>query len=317
MSGNKLRAGLSACILYTSLACTFRGADAAPSVVHGPKIDAVTYSSARVTWITDKPFEHAHPLRYQSCVHGRVDGRQGPHNSQLVYLGADPQTTIHYQVCSADGTGETCSPNQVFTTLPAPPVVPAPPEPPRATVNTAMPEGAYGPPFFVAENCSNLPAIFKQLAALEGDLNYEVRIPARTECYGQYHFPNRPNHHGWVVVLPADDSKLPPPGTRVSPESTSAMPVFVTNPLPARVYHSRFVPSAVFPRPSFLASQPARRDVAGMPERAGSIRNPRTRLRFAGWRPSRHHREESRSRHWRRDPAERHRRTIGAVRSNC
>jgi hypothetical protein len=247
MSGTEIRVALSACILSVSFACTLQRAVAGPVILHGPKIDAVTYSSARVTWITDKPSSTRIRYGISPAYTGELTGVKDHTIHNWFISGLNPQTTIHYQVCSADGTGETCSPNQVFTTLPAPPVVPAPPEPPRATVNTAMPEGAYGPPFFVAENCSNLPAIFKQLAALEGDLNYEIRIPARTECYGQYHFPNRPNHHGWVVVLPADDSKLPPPGTRVSPESTSAMPVFVTNPLPARVYHSRFVPSACSP----------------------------------------------------------------------
>jgi hypothetical protein len=247
MSGNKLRAGLSACILYTSLACTFRGADAAPSVVHGPKIDAVTYSTARVTWITDKPSSTRIRYGISPAYTGQLSGVNNVTLHSWFISGLTPATTIHYQVCSADSTGETCSPNHVFTTLPAPAVVPAPPEPPRATVNTAMPDGAYGPPFVVDESCSNMPAIFKQLAALEGDLNYEVRIPARAECHGQYRFPNRPNHHGWVVIRPADDSKLPPPGTRVAAESTAVMPVFVTNPLPARVLHSRFVSAACFP----------------------------------------------------------------------
>ncbi|MCX6596164.1 MAG: hypothetical protein NTV70_07335 [Acidobacteria bacterium] len=92
-----------------------------------------------------------------------------------------------------------------------------------------MPSG-FGEPFTIDAQCSNLEDVLKQLAALEGDQNYEVTISAGTTCNGLFVFPNRPKHTGWVVVR--STGALPPEGTRVDASHLPEMARFVTNAIP-------------------------------------------------------------------------------------
>lgn len=243
-SGNRSSGGGLAGLALIPL-CALQGASAAPAILHGPKIDAITYSTARVTWITDKP--SSTKIRYgrSPAYTGELTGPDQVTIHSWFISGLAPATTYHYQVCSADSAGETCSANGVFTTEAAPAI--REPTPPQAAVDTAMPEGPFGDPFLVDPECSNLPEILKQLAVLEGELHYEVRIPARTVCRGQFAFPRRPNHRGWIVVTSSRSSALPPPGTRVTAEDAAVMPVFLTDALPARWLHTRFLPQTCSP----------------------------------------------------------------------
>jgi hypothetical protein len=242
-SGNRSSGGLVGLALIPLYA--LQGASAAPAILHGPKIDAITYSTARVTWVTDKPSSTRIRYGLSPVYTGELTGPEQVTIHSWFISGLAPATTYHYQVCSADSAGETCSGNHVFVTG-HPPAL-REPIPPQVTVNTGMPEGSYGDPFLVDPECSNLPAILRQLAALEGELNYEVRIPARTVCRGQFAFPKRPNHRGWIVVTSSQSSALPQPGTRVTAEDAAWMPVFLTDALPARWLHTRFLPQSCSP----------------------------------------------------------------------
>jgi len=207
------------------------GASAQPVILHGPVVDAVTYSSARITWVTDVAATST--IRYGLTEgYGATTGGGGAIILHSWYLsGLAPATTYHFRVCSTAAKLERCSGDHVVVTAPAPRTIPAPPEPPRREVDVSMPAGSYGEPFLVTPDCSNLPSILEALASLEGDLNYEIRIPARTVCSGQFQFPKRAHHRGWIVVRSTEADQLPP-GVRVLPGSTSAMAVFRTDALP-------------------------------------------------------------------------------------
>jgi hypothetical protein len=206
-------------------------ASAQPVILHGPVVDAVTYSTARITWITDVSATRA--IHYGlTGSYGATTSSTEKHTVHSWYLsGLAPNTTYHFRVCSTADAAERCSGDYTLTTARAPASLPAPPEPPRRYVDTAMPAGSYGEPFQVAPDCSNLPALLGTIAQLEDDLNYEIRIPARTVCSGQFVFPNRPKHRGWIVVKSTEADRLPP-DTRITAEAQPALAVFRTDALP-------------------------------------------------------------------------------------
>jgi hypothetical protein len=84
--------------------------------------------------------------------------------------------------------------------------------------------------FAIDAACSNLEDVLKQLATLEGDQNHEITIPAGTSCNGQFIFPHRPKHNGWIVVRTT--GTLPPEGTRVDASTLPQMARIVTNAIP-------------------------------------------------------------------------------------
>jgi hypothetical protein len=237
----------SVCDVVACFFCLVSAANGA--IIQGPVVDAITYSTARVTWITDVSsttvIRYGPTSAYGKTTTGFVSG-----TIHSWYIsGLAPSTTYHFQACSAAGSGtETCSADRTFTTTAQ--SSQSLPEPPRATVDVSMPMGAWGTPFQIAPDCSNLPAVITSLADLTGNLNYEVRIPARTECRGQFIFPKRPNHTGWVVVR--SNSWLPE-GTRVSGSSVGQMAVFRTDALPAPRYHLNFLPATCSPDALFSA----------------------------------------------------------------
>jgi hypothetical protein len=227
---------------------------AQPKIVHGPVIDAITYSSARITWITDVPSSTFIRFGQSTSYDGETTGVKNVAVHSWYLSGLAAATTYHFQVCSQEN-GETCSEDHNFTTGEAPPVVPAEPEPPRQYVETSMPSGDYGDPFLVDSNCSNLPSILQAISELSGDLNYELLIPARTTCRGQFVFPNRPHHSGWIVVKAAGlDSGFPDEGVRVTDDAVSRMAVFQTDALPASRYALAYLPAACSPGALFWAS---------------------------------------------------------------
>lgn len=220
-------------------------AAAQPVILYGPVIDSVTYSSARITWVTDVPATTVIHFGLTSAYGATNTGVEAETHSWYL-SGLAPATTYHFRVCSRAGGGERCSPDQVLTTAKAPPVIPAPPEPPRQYVDTSLPAGDYGEPFRVDANCSNLPAILDSLARLEGELNYEIQIAPRTVCSGQFIFPARPKHRGWIVVKSTEEARLPfsPPELAYT---TSNMPVFRTDALPGLYVLLLFAPTNCSP----------------------------------------------------------------------
>jgi hypothetical protein len=207
------------------------GVLAQPVILQGPVADAITYSSARLNWVTDVDSDSvirygidAFTVETSSDVKGKI------HSWYM--SGLAPNTTYRFQVCSRlKDSGEACKEGTVTTQ--AAENIPLLPAPPRQYVDTSMPSGGYGEPYIIDEQCSNLPATLQALRALEGDLNYEVRIAPGTTCAGLWTFPNRPNHSGWVVVTTT--GTLPPPGTRVAPEDTPQMARLITDGLPGQM----------------------------------------------------------------------------------
>ena len=119
-------------------------ASAQPVILHGPVVDAVTYSTARITWITDVAATHA--IHYGlTGSYGAITSSNEKRTIHSWYLsGLAPNTTYHYRVCSTADGAERCSGDYILTTAPAPANQPAPPEPPRRYVDTSMPAGSYG-----------------------------------------------------------------------------------------------------------------------------------------------------------------------------
>ena len=203
---------------------------AQPTIVQGPIVEAITYSSARITWLTDNPADTMIRYGRTQLDAETVDTTAKTRHSWFV-SGLAPGTTYRYQVCSTDkGSARTCSDERSFTTEVANDEIPRLPLPPKQYVDTAMPSGTYGNPFLIDESCSNLQNVLSGVASIEGDSNYEIIIPPRTTCAGLWMFPRRPNHTGWIVVKSA--GTLPPEGIRVGPEDSREMPRLVTNALP-------------------------------------------------------------------------------------
>ena len=150
-------------------------ATAQPRILSGPVTDALTPTSARVTWITDVASTSV--IHYGlTSAYGKINNGSGPTTTHSWYIsGLKPATTYYYKVCSAAGASQTCSTGKTVTSAPGTAV--AQPEAPR-TVTTVLPSGPYGTPFLVDSNCSNLPAILSTVSNLTGSLHYEVRIPA-------------------------------------------------------------------------------------------------------------------------------------------
>jgi hypothetical protein len=185
------------------------------SIMQGPVVDATTYSSARVTWITDQPSDTV--IRYGRSTFDAETTTPTPTTHHSWYLsGLAPGTTYRFQVCSTDkGKSRICSDERTVTTEAATDM-PSLPRPPEKYVDTSMPQGGYGDPFVINESCSNLPEVLKQLETLQGDLNYEILLAPRTTCAGLWVFPVRRNHSGWIVMK--STGTLPGQGERVGPE---------------------------------------------------------------------------------------------------
>jgi hypothetical protein len=218
-------------IVFAALAP--QGLDAQPTILHGPVVDAVTYTTARVTWITDVPSSTEIRYGLSPSYDGTTVGGDNLTVHSWYLSGLAPGTTYHFKVCSTVAPSRTtCSEDRSVTTVYRDSTRPFPPEPPRARVDTSMPAGGYGEPFVIDENCSNLRSVLSQIAELSGELNYEVRIPARTACRGQFVFPARPNHTGWIVVRSTEADSLPE-GVRLQADATARLATFITNAAPA------------------------------------------------------------------------------------
>lgn len=211
----------------------------AQTITHGPIVANVTHSTARVVWLTDARPSSAEVLWGATTEYGskKTAVRSGsyPYTNSVLLSGLAPGTT--YQLRARVNGGTVTSQNISFTTAAEPAVHPEPPVMP-AQVDVSMPAGAYGDSSALAinEDCSNIDSVLANLAQLSGSLNYEVVIPAGTTCTGQFRFPVRPNHTGWVVVRSSrvGTQAFPPEGVRWTKEWAGSTARFVTNSAPIR-----------------------------------------------------------------------------------
>ncbi|MGH9628416.1 MAG: fibronectin type III domain-containing protein [Bryobacteraceae bacterium] len=219
-------------------------AEAQPVIKQGPVVDSITSTSARITWITNVSATTVIRFGLTRTYDAVTSGPSNVTTHSWYLSGLAPSTTYHFQVCSTSGT-EACSADKTLTTASSSTGGPRDPEPPRAKVDTTMPSGAYGPAFTIDANCTNLAAVVNSLASLSGNLNYEIQIPSGTTCKGQFVFPRRPNHSGWIVVRTA--STLPPEGTRVTADWTSQLATLQTDALPATRMSLAYLPDNCYP----------------------------------------------------------------------
>jgi hypothetical protein len=134
-----------------------------------------------------------------------------------------PGTQYFYRWTLPGGATSTGS----FTTLASGAVEePVAPTPVADVVKTGPVGGTYNADINVNSDCSNLGktsaeagTVMAQLAALTGSNHQRVIFPAGTVCQeGQYIWPPRPNHSGWVVVKSSTEATaLPPAGVRFTP----------------------------------------------------------------------------------------------------
>ncbi len=221
----------------------------AQTITYGPLVSNITHSTARVTFVTSSDPQNS------DIVYSRPGGQDrtvsavrngsAPFTSTVVLTGLSPATT--YRLRARANGNSNVSREIAFTTLPEPAVHPEPPRDPEP-FDTSIPTGEYGDSseLAVQADCSNLPDVLRRLGQLAGDLNYEVVIPMGTECRGQFTFPSRPNHNGWVVVRSstAGTEGFAPDGVRFSPVWEGATARFVGNALPvSQATQPAFLPS--------------------------------------------------------------------------
>ena len=208
---------------------------AQPAFLSGPKVANISHASARVVWVTDSnPTSSEIEWGTTTCYGNiRTALRWGtfPYTSTAVLSGLAPNTTYH---CRARlNGGAVVSGDVIFTTAAEPSPHPAPPLAPAST-NATMPP-INGNTYNIDASCSNLQATLTTLAGLTDSANHEIVIPAGTTCYGNWTFPTRPSHTGWIVVRSsaAGTGGFPPEGVRWTKNwsSTSTLARFVTRAL--------------------------------------------------------------------------------------
>ena len=146
-----------------------------------------------------------------------------PGGSAITVTGTLTGTTrIGRAVCTAVSTFTTTSGDPSGAAVPVAPAVTIPNVP---TID--------GNTYNVDSTCSNLSTILTTLSTLTGSANHQVLIPAGTDCRGQFVFPARPSHSGWVVIRTgAADSQIPPAGVRSREEFTPYYAKFTSDAFP-------------------------------------------------------------------------------------
>lgn len=128
-------------------------------------------------------------------------------------LGGSPLTVTGTLTGTARIGRAVCTAVSTFTTTAGDPSGVAAPVPPAVSIPSVP--VIDGNTYNIDGTCSNLSTVLTTLSTLTGSANHQVLIPAGTDCRGQFVFPARPSHSGWVVIRSgAADSQLPPPGVR-------------------------------------------------------------------------------------------------------
>ena len=122
------------------------------------------------------------------------------------------------------------------------------PELPRTTVDTAMP-AVTGSKIVVNAGDDLQRAIN---AAKPGD---EIVLEAGATFIGTFRLPNKGPSTDWIIIRSSEEDRLPPPGTRVSPDYTESMPKIVGTGDPviafraeANAHHYRIIGLEIFPQ---------------------------------------------------------------------
>lgn len=193
----------------------------ANSITSTPLVDALTHSTARITWITSSNSNTT--IRWGPTgppYANTTTGSPSTTNTRAhawFLSGLQPVTTYHFSVCSSDGASEVCSSDQTFVTLEKGDPNPVPP----IEIDVTMPPSG-GNMLSVGANCdhptSGLLARWQQ--ANWGDT---VVIPVTTVCTGNYIFPAKAadtqTPHRWIITQSSAADQLPPPGSRVNPKT--------------------------------------------------------------------------------------------------
>ncbi|MDX2153916.1 MAG: fibronectin type III domain-containing protein [Bryobacteraceae bacterium] len=224
---------------------------AGQEILHGPLVTNLTHSTARVTFITSADPQNSDVAITRTGMTPRIFPAarvtSTPFTSTALLTGLTPGTT--YQLAARLNSGAIVSREITFSTPSEPDVHPELPVDPQP-VEIAMPAGDYGDSSELAvhADCSNLNEILRKLTRLSGDQHYEVVLPMGAECRGQFEFPARPNHNGWVVVRSAiaGTDGYAPEGTRFHPVWQGATARFIGNALPV----------SIATQPSFLPNGP-------------------------------------------------------------
>ncbi|HBY62424.1 MAG TPA: hypothetical protein DEH78_21585 [Solibacterales bacterium] len=214
-----------------------------------PVVTNLSHSTARVTFIVSSAPSNADvqwstDLSFSNSASVAVN-TPAPVTGSAVLVSLAPGTT--YNLRARLNAGAVVSNTIQFTTPPEPAIHPAQPMAPAA-VDVSMPPAApnaseYHPStnpsgrrITVAADCSDLGTKTGWLSALPATSDtFEVVIPAGTLCDGQFTFPARANHAGWVVVRSsaAGTSVFPPEGVRWTPNwpAAATLATFQTNAL--------------------------------------------------------------------------------------
>lgn len=143
--------------------------------------------------------------------------------------GLAPGTNVYFQPCSTNA-GETCGPEQSFTTTAAEPGSVTPPTLP-VPVADMTPPSSYAITYTVAPDCSDLQAKLDAAAGGDGANNYRVVIQSTTVCGGRYTLNPKnganPTGDGWLVLT--TDGVYPPSGSTIDPTLIANMPRVITN----------------------------------------------------------------------------------------
>lgn len=220
------------------LVALFLAAPACPvAFLAGPKVTNISHSTVRVVWITDSQPTSSEIEWGLTTSYGNTRTalayNAAPYTTTVLISGLTPNTTYH---CRARLNGGTVlSEDVTFTTAAEPAVHPAPPAE-AAVLEVSLP-AITGNTYSIDANCSNLAATLTTIAGLSGSANHEIVIPAGTTCAGEWNFPARPNHSGWVVVRSSavGTPAFPPEGVRWTPNwnPSTTLARFVTRVLGA------------------------------------------------------------------------------------
>jgi len=189
---------------------------AQPAFVTGPLVSNISHSAVRVTWITDSQPTKSEvewgPTASYGSIRTAVAPNASPYTASVLISGLTPGSAYHCRGRLNDGA--VVSGDVVFTTLAEPSPHPALPEAPTP-LTVSMPV-INGNTYNVLPDCSNLQSTLNTIASLTGSANHEIVLPPGTTCYGNWKFPARPSHSGWVLVRSSavGTAAFPPEGVR-------------------------------------------------------------------------------------------------------
>jgi hypothetical protein len=176
---------------------------AAPTVSN-IRVDAVSYSAARVTWDTTggtvsnyiQRIRYGTTTNYESGPGGGIQFQRNlpvTANYQMALSGLAPNTEYHIcpQVSDDNGQSWSACTDVTFTTAQRPADTPLPPNPPES-FDTSYPDTSGYTIRDIAADCSNLQSEINNAVANQAQAGSVIRIPAGAVCTGTYTTPADP-----------------------------------------------------------------------------------------------------------------------------